>query len=96
MVFNAVLEPLSFMQAHLIILDLTACAVSFLFRKSSPVPICSRLCTFSSIIFGVSGLMLKSLNPLKVIRMGQHSAGQCGHHYSLKMSFFLSLFATIK
>jgi hypothetical protein len=67
MVSNAVLKIFSFMRAYLIIVDLNA--VSVLFRKSSPVPMSPRLYTFSSIRFGVSGLMLKSLNPLEVIRI---------------------------
>jgi hypothetical protein len=45
-----------------VIVDLRVKAIGVLFRKFSPVPMCSRLFpTFSSISFSVSGFMWKSL-----------------------------------
>jgi hypothetical protein len=53
---------LSFMRAHLLILDPSSWAIGVLFRKLSPVPMSSRLfANFSSIRFSVSGFTLRSL-----------------------------------
>ena len=44
------------------IISLSACATRVIFRKWSPVPMCSSvLPTFSSIRFSVAGFMLRSL-----------------------------------
>ena len=49
MMFFAVWKIFSFMRSHLLIVDLSACAISVLFGKSFPVPVSSRLfLTFSS------------------------------------------------
>lgn len=61
-------EPTSFMMFHLSIVDLSACAISVLFRKLSPVPMPSRLFpTSPSIWFSVSGFMVRPL-----IHLGLH------------------------
>jgi hypothetical protein len=53
------------MRSHLSILDLRAQAIGVLFRKFSPVPMCSRL--FCSISLSVSGLMMVLIKGLTVI-----------------------------
>ena len=56
-----------FMRSHLSIVDLRAWVIGDLFRKISPVLICSRLFpTFSSIRYSISGFMWKSLIHLNV------------------------------
>ena len=52
----------SFTRSHLLIVNLSASTISVIFRKLSPVPLHSRLShTLSSIMFSVSGFMLRSL-----------------------------------
>ena len=52
----------SFRKFHLLIVALSICATGVIFRKLSPVPVHSRLIpTFSSIRFGVTRFMLRSL-----------------------------------
>ena len=52
----------SFTRSCLLIVDLSAYAIGALFRKLSPVPMHSRVfLIFSSIMFSVSGFMLRSL-----------------------------------
>ena len=48
----------SFRRSHLLIVSLSVCATGVIFRKWSPVPVCSSvLPTFSSMWFSVSGFM---------------------------------------
>jgi len=67
----------NFMKSHLLIIDLRAWVTGVLFRKFSPVPLCSRLFpTFSSISFSRSGFMWRSLihldlNFVQGVRMDQ-------------------------
>ena len=57
----------SFIGSNLLIVDLSVCATGVLFRKLSLGPLCSRLLpTYPSIIFSVSGFMLRSLIHLKL------------------------------
>ena len=52
----------SFRRSHLLIVFFSVCAAGVIFRKWSPVPMCSSvLPTFSSIRFSVAGFMLRSL-----------------------------------
>ena len=52
----------SFRRFHLLIVSLSVCATGVIFRKWSPVPICSRLLlTFSSVSFSVTEFMLRPL-----------------------------------
>ena len=45
----------------MLFVELSTCIIGALFKKSSPVPMCSRLfSTFSSIRFSVPGFMLRS------------------------------------
>ena len=89
----------NFMRSHLSILDLTAQAVGILFKKFSPMPMCSRLFpTFSSVSFSVSGLMWRSLIHLDLsfvrgdknesICVLLHVDHQLNEHRWLKMLFF--------
>jgi hypothetical protein len=91
----------NFMRSHLSILDLTAQAITVLFRNFSPVSISSRLSpTFSSINFIVSGLMWRSLVHLDLSFVQGNKSGsihillQANHqlcqHHLLKMLFFFS------
>ena len=58
----AVQKLFSFMRSQLLIVDLSACTISVLFRKSSPLAMSSRLSlTFSSVRFSVFGFMLRFL-----------------------------------
>jgi hypothetical protein len=58
----AIQKLFKLMCSYLLIVDLSAWAVSVLFRKLSPVPMCSRLFpTFSSVRFSMSSFMLRSL-----------------------------------
>ena len=52
----------SFRWSYLLIVSLSVCATGVIFRKWSPVPVCSSvLPTFSSVRFSVAGFMLRSL-----------------------------------
>jgi hypothetical protein len=93
----------SFMKYHLSILDLRTCAIGTLFRKFLPMPMGSRLFpTFSSIIFSVSGLMLRSLTHLDLrfvqgdnygsIFIILHTDSQLDQHHLLKMLSFVPLY----
>ena len=56
MVSLALQKLFSFMRSHLLIVNLSACAISVLLRKLIPVPVHLRLfLTFSSTSFSVSG-----------------------------------------
>ena len=58
----ALLQLCNFMRSHLLFLDLTAQAITVLFRNYSPVPISLRLFpTFPSISFTLSGFLWISL-----------------------------------
>ena len=58
----ALQKLLSLRRSHLLIVDLSVCATGIMFRKQSPVPICSRVPpTFSSKILSVAGFILRSL-----------------------------------
>ena len=57
-----IIEAFQFQEVHLLIVGLSVCATGVIFRKCSPVPMCSRLLpTFSSIRLSVTGFMLRSL-----------------------------------
>jgi hypothetical protein len=59
-------EAFQFMRSHLLIVNLSACTNSVLFRNTS-VPMSSKLfLTFFSIRFSVSGFMLTSLIHLEL------------------------------
>ena len=65
-VIFALQKVFHFMRSHLLIFDLSDCAISVLFRKLSLVPVCSRLTglvnrTLLSMEFSVSGFMLRFL-----------------------------------
>jgi hypothetical protein len=53
----------SFMRSHLLIVDLHACFIGVLFKKLSPVPVCSKLLfpTFLLYWLSVSSVILRSL-----------------------------------
>ena len=58
----ALQKLLSFRRSHLLIVSLSVCAAGVIFRKWSPVPMCSSvLPNFSSITFSVVGFMLRSM-----------------------------------
>jgi len=88
------------MRTHLSILDLRAYTIGVLFRKYSPVPMCSRLFpTYSSISFSVFRFMWRSLiyldwSFIQRNRNGSvcillHADLQLNQHHLLKMlSFF--------
>ena len=60
--FFALQKLFSFRKSHLLIVSLSVCATRVIFRKWSPVPMCTNvLPTFSSIRFSVAGFMLRSL-----------------------------------
>ncbi|KAL6071867.1 hypothetical protein STEG23_008824 [Scotinomys teguina] len=62
MVSFALQKLFSFMRSHLLIVDLSVCAIDVMFWKLSLVPVHSKLfLTFSSIKFSMSGFMLRSL-----------------------------------
>lgn len=95
MVSFVVLKFFTFMRPHLLIV-LTACANGFLFGKPFPVPVSSNLfLTFSSIMFIVSGFMLRSMIYLKLsfvqggkngsISISLHVAVNFDQHHLLKM-----------
>ena len=53
----------NFMRSYLLIVDLSVCVNSVLFRKSFPVPLSSRLFpTFSSVRFKISVFRLRSVS----------------------------------
>jgi hypothetical protein len=61
-VFFVLQKLCSFVRSHLSIVDLRVWAIGVLFRNLSSVPMRSRVCpTFSSMIFSVSGFILRSL-----------------------------------
>ena len=70
---------LSCMRSHLLVVDLSASANSILFRKSFPVPMCSRLFpTFSSIRFSVSIFMKRIFIDLRLNFLQGHKYGSLG------------------
>jgi hypothetical protein len=90
-------------RSHFSILDLTAQAISVLFRNFSPVPIYLRLFpTFSSVSFSVSGFMWSSLiqfdlsyvqgdkkEPILILLHDNHTLRQ--HHLLKMLHFFHSM-----
>lgn len=93
----------SFMRSHLLIVGHNTCALGALFRKSSPVSVKSRLFpTFSSIIFRMSGLKMRSLTYLDLslvqgdkdrsIWILTYITIQLDQHHELKM---LSIFQCV-
>jgi hypothetical protein len=92
----------SYMRYHLSIPFLTAQAIGVLFRKFSPMSICSRfLPTFSSIKFSVFGFMWRSFIHLELsfvqgdkngsTRILLHANCQLSQHHMLKMLSFSPL-----
>ena len=90
----------NFMRLHLLSVDLSAWAISVLFRKSYPVPMSSRPSpTLSSIRFNVSQFMLRTLIQLELSFVQGDKYGsicslllvdiQFDQHHLLEM-FFLS------
>ena len=58
---------LSFRRSHLLIVSLSVCDTGAIFKKWSPVPMCSSvLPNFSSMRFSVVGFMLKTLIHLEL------------------------------
>ena len=103
----ALQELLSFKRFRLLFVDLSVCDVGFIFRKQSPVPICSRVPpTTSSKRFSVAGFMLRSLIHLNLgfvhddwqgsIYSLLHTIIQLWQHRFLKMcSSFLYIVAAL-
>ena len=90
------------MRSQLDIVDLTAPAITVVFRNFPPVPISLRLFpTFSSISFSVSGFMWSSLtefdfsfiqgDKIESISNIQHASCQLSQHHLLKMLSFFPL-----
>ena len=77
----------SFRRSHLLIVNLSVCATGVIFRKWSPVPMCSKLLlTFSSISFSVTGFMLMSLIHLDLSFMqDDHYGSICILHTTLQL-----------
>ena len=84
----------SFMRSQMPIVDIRGWAIGVLFRKFSSVPMCSRLFPiFSSIIFNVSGYMLRFLIHFNLSFVEGDKCGAIwillhAHHQLLKMIFF--------
>jgi hypothetical protein len=58
----ALQQLFGFIKSHVLIADFSACAISVLFRRLSPKPVCLRLFSnLNSVKLSVSGFMLKSL-----------------------------------
>ena len=82
----------SFRRAHLLIVSLSVCSAGVVFRKWSPVPMCSSvLPTFSSVRFSVAGFMLRSLIHLDLSFVHGHIQ-LCQHHLLNMLSFFHLIF----
>lgn len=81
-VFLALQKICNFMSFHLLIVDLTACAISVLFRKTSLVWLHSSL--FPT--FFLSGFMLKSLIYFKI---GSIKKSQTRVSFILKLGVYL-------
>ena len=61
---------LSYRMSHLLIVSLSVCAAGVIFRKWSPVSMCSSVfLTFSSMRFTVAGFILRSLIHLDLIHL---------------------------
>jgi hypothetical protein len=93
LVFSAIQKLFNFMMAHLLTVHLSACANNALFRKSFPMPACSRLfLAFFSNRFRVSGLTLRSFSFLQGNNYGSlyillHAAIRFDEHHLLKMLY---------
>jgi hypothetical protein len=73
----ALQKLMSFMRSHLFIVDLNACAISIVLRKSSPMPMHSNLFpSFSSAGFSIPDLMLRCLIHLDLsfVQGNQHGS----------------------
>jgi hypothetical protein len=91
-----------FIRSHLSIVDHRAQAIGVLFRKISPVLLCSRLFpTFSSFSFSVSGFIWRSLIHLDLSFVHEDKNGSIciflygdfkkNQHHLLKMQSFFAL-----